>query len=47
MKFRRRFQDDSQTEDTSSMLESIEMSSGCVADMTKSSVTTLLKKSYN
>jgi DNA polymerase III subunit gamma/tau len=33
-------EDDSHLDDTSSMLESIEMSAGCVADMTKSSVVT-------
>lgn len=33
-------EDDSYLNDTSSMLESIEMSAGCVADMTKSSVVT-------
>ena len=37
-------QEDSTTEETSSMLESIEMSAGCVADMTKSSVTTPSQK---
>ena len=37
-------EEDSSVEETSSMLESIEMSAGCVADMTKSSVTTPAQK---
>ena len=37
-------EENSSVEETSSMLESIEMSAGCVADMTKSSVTTPAQK---